>query len=188
MTPKNPSNIQELEAWISSREDAGTINAEPVVLRGATEFRGGFVGGLYDLALLRGSAFGYDKSNIGIVAFNAFVTHSALEKLIEQGIPTGNTEFRAVIPTGLYNLVKERQQKLGLDNAHVMSLALSLFVHDPGVELVYSQFLTSLAQKHSVSVEEVEKEIFKFWRREARLKRYELSLREGAFVSDRKLS
>ena len=70
----------------------------------------------------------------------------------------------------------------------MMSLALSLFVHDPGVGLVYSQFLASLAQKYSVSVEEVEKEIFKFWRREARLKRYELSLRQGEFVSDRKLS
>lgn len=192
--PQKPQTLEELEQWVATHQDHGKINGEDVFKTGTTEFRYGMVpGDIYDLALLRGAPLSFSKSDIGTYAFTRFAS-SPLIKIAEEysllvpGEFNAKTEFRAYIPTGLYDLVQQKKEKLGYSNSQLMTIALALFIYDPGITALYDDFIEGLAQKHSISVEDVQQKIFDFRRYQARVKRLELSRQRGEFVSDRKLS
>jgi hypothetical protein len=191
---QKPQTIEELEAWVTTHGDDGTINGEPIFKTGTTEFRSGMVpGDIYDLALLKGAPLSFTKSDIGTYAFTRLVSSPLMKiaeeyKLLVPGDFEGTTEFRAYIPTGLYDLVQQTKERLGYSKSQLMTTALALFIYDPGITGLYGEFLEQLAQKHGISVEEVEQKIFDRRRYQSRVKRLELSRQRGEFVSDRKLS
>jgi hypothetical protein len=188
-----PKTIQELEQWIESHQDHGKINGEPIIKTGSVEMRSGFVpGDLYDKALLVGAAFSFSKTDIGTHAMLKFLSSPVKglmkEKLIELGNYEAKTEFRAYIPTSLYELVMHKRNELEWNNSQLMTLALSLFVNDLGIKEVYQQFLDQISAQSDLSSNQIEQKIFDCRRYEARVKRLELSRQKGEFVSDRKLS
>lgn len=191
---KPPKTIEELKHYLDTHQDEGKINGQYLFQHEVKEYRGGFVpSSVYNLALLRGAAFSFTKSDIGREAFLRFATNPAViagtrQKIIQSPIPTGKTEFRAYIPTGLHDLVVAKQEAIGLNNAEVMTLALSLFIFDPAFEAIYNNFVSSLAQTYNCSVEDIENKIFDYWRHAGRVNRYNLSLERGYFVDDHKLS
>ncbi|NEP55979.1 MAG: hypothetical protein F6K31_03005 [Symploca sp. SIO2G7] len=192
--PRKPETLEKLEQWVSSRQDHGKINGEPAFKSGTTEFRYGMVpGDIYDLALLKGAPLSFSKSDIGTYALTRFASSPLIQiaeeyKLLVPGEFEGKTEFRASIPNGLYELVQQKKELLGYSNSQVMTIALALFIYDPGITALYDEYVKGLAEKHSISVEEVQQKIFDLRRYQARVKRLELSRKKGEFVSDRKLS
>jgi hypothetical protein len=192
--PRKPQTLEELEQWVSSHQDHGKINGEPAFSTGTTEFRYGMVpGDIYDLALLRGALLSFTKSDIGTYAFTRLASSPLIQiaeeyKLLVPGEFESKTEFRASIPNGLYELVQQKKESLGYSNSQVMTIALALFIYDPGITALYDKYVKGLAEKHSISVEKVQQKIFDLRRYQARVKRLELSRKKGKFVSDRKLS
>ncbi len=189
---QSPQTLEELEQWVASRQDHGKINGEPVIATGTIELRSGFVpGDLYNEALLIGATFSFNKSDIGTHALLKLlaspVTQMMQDKYLELGEYEAKTEFRAYIPTSLYNLTMGVKDRLGWNNSQLITLALSLFVNDLGIKEVYQQFLKQIADKSGLSTAEVEQKIFDCRRYEARIKRLELSRAKGEFISDRKL-
>lgn len=190
---ERPQNIEELEQWIDAHQDDGKIDGQPVIQAGTIEFRSGFVpGNLYDEALLVGAAFSFSKSNIGTHSLLKFLASPLTEMLQSQLLELGQyepkTEFRAYIPTSLYNLAIATRDKLGWNNSHLMTVSLCLFVSDPGVKQAYQGFLTQVSEQSGLSATEVEQKIFDRRRYEARVKRLELSRQRGEFVGDRKIA
>lgn len=192
--PQTPQTLEELEQWVANRQDHGRINGEDAFKTGTTEFRYGMVPGeIYNLALLRGAPLSFTKSDIGTYAFTQFASSPLVQiaeqyKLLVPGEFEAKTEFRAYIPTGLYDLVQQKKEKLGYSNSQLMTVALALFIYDPGITALYEDFVKGLSERHSISIEEVQQKIFDFRRYQARVKRLELSRQQGEFVSDRKLS
>ena len=191
--PQKPQTLEELEQWVASHEDHGKINGEPIIQTGSVEVRSGLVpGDLYDEALLVGAAFSFNKSDIGTHALLKLLSSPMTElmqnKLIELGQYEAKTEFRAYIPTSLYNLAMATKDRLSWNNSQLMTLALSLFVSDLGVKEVYQKFLNQITEASGLSAAEIEQKIFDCRRYEARVKRLELSRQKGEFVDDRKLS
>ncbi|NEP01246.1 MAG: hypothetical protein F6K58_21825 [Symploca sp. SIO2E9] len=189
---KKPETIEELEAWLENRKDHGKINGEPIIQTGTTEIRSGFVpGNLYDEVLLIGAAIGFNKSQIGTHALLKFLASPTKEmlqdKLLELGSYEAHSEFRAYIPTSLYELAVAVREQLSWNNSQLMTVSLSLFVNDLGIKEVYRQFLDKKSEETGLTTQEIEQKIFDCWRYQAREKRLELSRQRGEFVSDRKL-
>jgi hypothetical protein len=188
-----PNSIEELEIWISEHADDGHIEGSPVIETGTVEIRSGLVpGNLYDEALLRGAALSFNKSEIGIHSLMKFLSVNVSKMLgsgiIRMGDYEAKTEFRAYIPTGLYNLVMKRKEQLGLSNSQLMTISLSLFVNDLAVQELYEQYLAMLSEKHGLTTNQIEQKIFDYRRLQARIKRLELSKAKGEFISDRKIA
>ncbi len=191
--PQRPQSIEELEQWLELHRDDGKINGEPIIKTGTIEIRSGFVpGDLYDEALLVGAAFSFTKSSIGTHALLKFlaspVTELMQSKLIELASYEAKTEFRAYIPTSLYNLAIAARDGFGWNNSQLMTLALSLFVSDLGIKEVYQRFLDQISDQSGLATAEIEQRIFDCRRYEAREKRLELSRQQGQFIGDRKIA
>ena len=190
---QKPQTLEELEAWVASHDDHGKINGQPVIKPGTVELRSAMIpGNLYDEALLIGAAFSFTKSDLGTHALFQLlaspITELMKDGLIELATQESKTEFRAYIPSRLYDLAMATKEELSLNNSQLMTLALSLFVSDLGVRRVYSRFLVQVSESSGLSPSEIEQKIFDCRRYEARVKRLELSRQRGEFVTDRKLS
>ncbi len=188
-----PETIEELRDWIESHQDAGKINGESVVPVGTDEFRGWVSGSLYNAALLRSAPLSFTKSDIltaGAVKLlsNAIINGAEAGAIAPQDLSIEEgTEFRGFLPKGIYQLLQTKKKELGYSNSQVMTLILVYFAYDPGIEKIYRQWVNGVAMNLGCSVAEVEQAVYDYRRLEARQRRYEMCLKQGKFVSDRKV-
>lgn len=191
--PRPPQSTEETKQWIDSHTEAGKINGEPVLLDGRAEFRYGYVPGeLYDHALLMAAPFSFTKSEIAAHGASRLLSNAVINGassgLIAPVDYKEGTEFRAFLPTGLYNLIQERKKELNWSNSQMMVMILVYFAHDPGVQKIYQSWSQGLAMKLGCTVPDIEKAVYDRCRYLARVKRYEMSIQRGEFVSDRKIA
>lgn len=188
-----PTNIEELRTWIEEHEADGFINGVSVIQDGRSEFRHGTVpGDLYDRALLMAAPFGYSKSEIALVGATRLLSNAVIDGALAGAIAPNDfkdgTEFRAYFPQGLYNLIQQRKGELKWSNSQMMTMVLTYFAHDPGIQKVYRQWMEAMTASSGLSEAEIEQAVYDKRRYQARVKRYEMSLQRGEFVSDRKVA
>lgn len=194
--PVPPKTLEELRDWVESHHGVGAINGQSIVPSGTKEFTQGFVpGNLYDRALLYSVPFGYKKSDIVITGATRLLANAYLDSAVagyaidfaSYTIDSG-TEFRAYLPTGLYDLVQAKKRELNWTNSQMMTTILSYFVFDPGIEKIYRNWIAITIATLSCTEAEIEKAVWDRRRYQARVKRLELSERKGELVRDRKIA
>lgn len=188
-----PASIEELTEWVKSHENDGVVNGVSVIPDGRAEFRYGTVpGDLYDRALLMATPFGYTKSEIATIGANRLLANAVIDGARASAITPADfkegTEFRAYFPQGLYDLVQKTKGELGWSNSQMMTMILTYFAHDPGVEKIYRQWLESFAGQTGLTAQEIEQAVYDRRRYLARVKRLELCKQRGEWISDQKIA
>lgn len=188
-------SIEELRSWVEAHQDDGCINEVSIILDEGRELRGGYVNpDLYDKALTRAAPFGYTKSQIATVGATRLLSNAILkigEELAFEGLSLDDsrgTEFRAFLPQGLSDQIKEHRDRLKWSNSIMMQLILSYFVHDPGIETIYRRWIADLCKQHGLTEQEVEKKIYDRRRIQAATVRLKESEKRGTIVRDRKIA
>ena len=188
-----PQSTEELREWIEANQDAGKINGVSIVPVGTDEFRGVVSGNLYDAALLRSAPLSFTKSDIltaGAVKLlsNAIINGAEAGAIVPQDLSIEQgTEFRGFLPKGIYQLLQTKKKELGYSNSQAMTLILVYFAYDPGIEKIYRQWAQGMAMNLGCSIAEVEQAVYDHRRLEARQRRYEMSLKQGKLVTDKKV-
>jgi len=188
-----PETIEELRQWIETHQDAGKIAGQSIILQGTDEFRGVVSGGLYDAALLHSAPLSFTKSDIltaGAVKLlsNAIINGAEAGAIVPQDLEIEQgTAFRGYLPRGIYQLLIAKKKELGYSNSQMMTLILVYFAYDPGIEKIYRNWVDGIAINLGCNVADIEGAVYDHRRLEARQRRYEMSLKQGKLITDRKI-